>query len=167
MAVTPRRATPGDGAAVVALHNPVIRETIATFTDRERCTGEVEALIAAGQPHWLAEAEGAVLGFATVFPFRQGPGYARTFEHTVVVAPAAQGRGIGRALMRAAEAGVRAHGGHSLFAAVSGENTAGIGFHAALGYARVARLQEVGWKFGRFHDLVLMQKILSPDRPED
>jgi len=125
----------------------------------------VEALIAAGQPHWIAEAGSAALGFVTAFPFRRGPGYARTFEHTVIVAPAAQGQGLGRALMESAEAGVRALGGHSLFAGVSGENAAGIAFHAALGYAPVARLPEVGWKFGRFHDLVLMQKILSPGRP--
>ncbi|NBC96622.1 MAG: GNAT family N-acetyltransferase [Deinococcus-Thermus bacterium] len=159
--MTVRPARPGDGAAVAALHNPVIRETAVTFTDAERRAEEVDRLIAGGRPHWIAERAGAPVGFATLFQFRGGPGYARSFEHTVIVAPEAQGRGAGRALMAALEAGARGAGGHTLFAGVSGGNQAGVAFHAALGFAEVARLREVGWKFGRFHDLVLMQKMLG------
>ena len=164
MDLTIRRARPGDGAAIAALHNPVIAHTAITFTTRPRLEGEVDALIAGGQGHWLAEAGGAALGFATYVPFRRGPGYARTFEPTVIVAPRGRGRGAGRALVAALQRDAAAAGGHSLFAGVSGENAAGLAFHAALGFAEAARLRQVGWKFGRWHDLVLMQKFLSPGR---
>ena len=164
MDLTVRRARPGDGAAVAALHNPVIAHTALTFTTRLRAEAEVDALIAGGQPHWLAEAAGGPVGFATFVPFRRGPGYARTFEHTVIVTPRARGRGAGRALMAALERGAAGAGGHSLFAGVAGENAAGRAFHAALGFAEAARLRQVGWKFGRWHDLVLMQKFLSCGR---
>ena len=161
-ALTVRMAGPGDAGAIAALHNPFIRDTIVTFTDRERNAPEVAALIEGGQRHWLAELAGRPVGFATFFQFRKGPGYARTFEHTVLLAPEGRGQGGGRALLGAVEAGARAAGGHSLFAGVSAENAAGVAFHAAAGFREVARLPEVGWKFGRYHDLVLMQKVLSP-----
>ena len=72
----------------------------------------------------------------------------------------AQGGGVGRALMTAIEAHARSNGVHSLWAGISAENPGGVGFHRALGFVHVARLPEVGFKFGRWMDLVLMQKIL-------
>jgi phosphinothricin acetyltransferase len=158
-----RPAEPGDAAGIAALHNAVIADPVRviTFTTALRTAAEVAALIDAGQPHWVGAQDGRVLGFATCFAFRKGPGYARTREHTILLAPEAQGRGLGRRLMAALEAGAAAEGVHSLFAGVSGENAAGVAFHAALGFAVAARLSEVGWKHGRWHDLVLMQKFLS------
>ena len=76
------------------------------------------------------------------------------------ISPSARGRGLGRALMTRAEAEAKAMGHHSMIAGVAGENAGGAGFHAAIGYREIARLPQVGWKFGRWHDLVLMQKIL-------
>jgi phosphinothricin acetyltransferase len=81
-------------------------------------------------------------------------------EHTIILAPAAIGRGLGRSLMAAIEAHARGQGVHSMFAGVSGENAAGIAFHAAIGYVPVAVLHQVGFKFGRWMDLHLMQKLL-------
>jgi L-amino acid N-acyltransferase len=81
-------------------------------------------------------------------------------EHTVLLAPDARGRGLGRALMRAVEDHARGAGVHSLFGGVSGANPEGRAFHLALGFAEVAVLREVGWKWGRWLDLHLMQKIL-------
>ena len=63
--------------------------------------------------------------------------------------------------MQRLESRARDAGAHSLFAGVSAENPAGLAFHARLGFAEVARLQQVGHKFGRYMDLVLMQKFLS------
>jgi phosphinothricin acetyltransferase len=154
-----RPADPGDAHAIAAIWNRIIRETVVTFTTAEKVPDDIARSISGGTP-WHVADEGEVLGFVTAFQFRGGPGYAHTFEHSVHVAETAQGRGHGRALMAALEADLRARGVHSLFAGVSGENAGGIAFHATLGYREAARLCEVGWKFGRWHDLVLMQKML-------
>ncbi len=81
-------------------------------------------------------------------------------EYTLVLAPSAHGRGIGRGLLTALEDHARQGGVHSMIAGVSAENPLGIAFPAALGYAPVAVLPEVGFKFGCWMDLHLMQKFL-------
>lgn len=159
-----RAAAPADAAALAALWNPVIRATLATFTAQEKTAADIAAMIQARSEadhgFFLAEQGGRLLGFATYGQFRAGVGYARTMEHTIVLAPEAQGQGVGRALMAVIEGHAAARGAHSMIAGVSGANPAGVAFHAALGYREVARLPEVGWKFGRLLDLVLMQKRL-------
>lgn len=154
-----RPACPEDAEAIAAIWNRIIRDTAATFTTEEKDPSAIADAMGT-QPFWVAEENRATLGFATYSQFRGGPGYARTMEHSVHVAQGSEGRGIGRALMAVLEDHVRAQGIHSLIAGISGENSAGIAFHAALGYANTARLPQVGWKFGRWHDLVLMQKFL-------
>lgn len=163
-AMAVRLAGPGDAAGIAAIWNPVIRDTAITFNAAEKTEAEVAALLAeraaAGHGTFVAGAPGEVLGFASYSQFRGGVGYARTMEHTVLLAEGARGRGLGRALMAALEEHARAAGAHSLFAGVSGENPAGRAFHAALGYVELAVLPEVGFKFGRWMDLHLMQKRL-------
>ena len=95
-----RPAQAADAEAVAALWNPVIDGTAVTFTTTRKTPEGLAADFAARGPAFLlAEEEGRLLGFATFFAFRSGPGYARTLEHTVLLAPEAQGRGVGRALM--------------------------------------------------------------------
>ena len=160
--VTIRHAGAGDASAIVGLWNHVIRDTIITFTPTEKTEAEIAGAIATRPVFLLAEEAGDVLGFATAAPFRGGIGYARTLEHTILLAPAARGRGVGRALMAALAAAARARGAHLLVAGVSGENGAGIAFHRAMGFSVTGRMPEVAWKFGRWHTLVLMQKTLEP-----
>ena len=159
-----RPAMAKDATALADLWNPWIRTSAVTFNSIEKTPEDVAAMIAerAAAKHgfFVAEAEG-LLGFATYGQFRGGIGYARAMEHTVVLAPDARLRGIGRALMRVVEDHARAGGAHVMIAGVSGENPDGLAFHAALGYAEVAVLREVGHKFGRWMDLVLLQKFLS------
>ena len=107
-----------------------------------------------------AETAGTVVGVGHYGQFRSDPGYARTMEHTVMLARDARGRGLGRDLMAAIESHARHGGARQMFAGVSGENPAGREFHLALGYRLVATLPEVGWKFGRWMDLWLLAKRL-------
>lgn len=159
-----RPATSSDCAAIAAIWNPVIRDTACTFTTQQKTPSGLGALIdekrANAMPFLVAELDGGIAGFATYGQFRAGPGYARTMEHSIILAPDARGRGIGRALMGALEACARDQGVHSLWAGVSAENEAGVAFHKAIGYREMARLPEVGRKFGRWMDLILLQKIL-------
>ncbi|GFE48452.1 N-acetyltransferase [Roseobacter cerasinus] len=156
-----RAATLGDAPAIAGLWNAMIRETLSTFTTIEKSTAELEVLIAERSGSVFVATEGSgVVGFVTFGPFRGGPGYTATVEHTVIVAADAQASGMGRALMHAAEDAARQQGKHVMVAAISETNTAAQAFHARLGYTEVARMPEVGRKAGRWLDLVLMQKIL-------
>jgi L-amino acid N-acyltransferase len=161
--IRPARTT--DAAAIAGIWNPIIRDTAVTFNAQEKSEADIAAMItdraAAGHGFLVAVADGAVVGFATYSQFRGGVGYARTMEHTVLLAPAAHGKGLGRALMTGIEDHARAGGAHSLYAGVSAENPAGRAFHAAIGFAEIAVLPAVGFKFGRWMDLVLMQKFLT------
>lgn len=167
-----RPARPEDIPALLAIWNPIIRETMVTFNNAEKSPADLAAMLAekaaAGQPFLVAEGSGAkVLGFATYGAFRAGPGYRFTAEHTIILAPAARGQGLGRALMAALEAEARAAGLHILVAGVSGGNDGAEDFHRAIGFHTIARLPGVGFKFGRFWDLILMQKALAPPAPPE
>ncbi len=166
--MTVRAAQAEDAAGIATLWNHFIRETAATFNAQEKTASEVVSLIAAraaeGRGFFVAEdgvGTGRISGFATYFQFRGGIGYARTAEHTVLIDPGAHGRGLGRALMARLEAHARESGHHMLFAGVSSGNPDGLAFHARLGFAEVAVLREVGWKWGRWFDLHLMQKRIG------
>lgn len=159
-----RRATPTDAAAIAAIWNPYIAGTAVTFNAVEKTGADVATLIrerdAAGFATFVADAAAGVAGFATYAQFRGGIGYARSMEHTILLAADARGGGYGRALMTAVEDHARAGGAHCLFAGVSADNPEGRAFHARIGFAEVAILPEVGFKFRRYFDLVLMQKFL-------
>lgn len=159
-----RPATTADAAEVCALWNPFIRDTSTTFNSVEKSLADIAAMIEtrarSGHTTFVAH-DGALAGFATYAQFRGGVGYSTCMEHTIVLAPAAQGRGIGRALMTALESHARCAGAHQMIAGVSAENADGIAFHTRLSYVLIATIPQAGHKFGRFIDLVLMQKFLS------
>jgi L-amino acid N-acyltransferase YncA len=158
-----RQGSPDDAQALAALWNPWIKTTTTTFNPTEKTAADLAAMIKDRLAFFVADLAdaGGLQGFATYSQFRGGAGYATCMEHTVVLAPAAQGKGIGRALMQAVEAHAKAHGAHQMIAAVSAENTAGRAFHARLGYREIATIPQAGYKFERFLDLVLMQKFLA------
>lgn len=160
-----RPATTADCPAIAAIWNPVIRDSLLTFNSREKSPQDLDLMLqhkaTADQCFVLAEDAQGVLGFATYGQFRAGVGYALTMEHTIILAPDARRKGIGRRLMQAVEDHAQARGTHSMFAGVSSENRHAVAFHAALGYTEVARLPQVGFKLGQWLDLILLQKFLS------
>jgi L-amino acid N-acyltransferase YncA len=159
-----RPAAPSDAPTICAIWNPQIRDTAVTFNSVEKTPSDVVAMMnerrAAGGAFFVAELGGDVVGFATYGQFRGGVGYAHTMEHTVILAETTRGQGIGRALLMAVEDHARLGGAHSMFAGVSCENPHGIAFHTALGYSEIAVLPQVGFKFDRWMDLHLLQKLL-------
>jgi len=155
-----RPARPSDAAEIAEIWNHYIRETAVTFNSTQKSRADVTHEIETRPAFLVVEAQGRVAGFATWSQFRGGVGYAYTVENTVLLAPGAQGGGLGRALVEALVATARAAGHHSMIAGVSGENPGGAAFHARLGFVEVARLPQVGHKFGRWMDLVLMQRKL-------
>ena len=150
-----------DAAAIAQIWNVVIADTAITFTTEFKTDAGIASDIALrGGAFLVAEQQGEVVGFATYGPFRGGPGYARTKEHSIMLSPAARGLGGGRVLMTTLCDHARDEGVHSLWAGISAENPAAVPCHTALGFDEVARLREVGFKFGRWMDLILMQKLL-------
>ncbi|MEM1302236.1 MAG: N-acetyltransferase family protein [Pseudomonadota bacterium] len=152
-----RRARDADLGAVADIWNDVIRNTLQTFTTAEKTVAGLAAL----DPILVAEIDGAIAGFAVYFPFRSGPGYARTIEHSIYLRPSARGQGVGRSLMAALEQHAKEAGFHVLISGMSAANPDGIRFHEKIGFKVVGRLSEVGYKNGQYIDLVLAQKILS------
>ena len=155
-----RDATAADAAPIAEFWTPQILHSVVTFNSIPKTPDDVAQMIAQRPCFLVAEIDGTAAGFVTYDQFRGGIGYAHTMEHTIILAPEAQGQGAGRALMRAAIAHARAADVHSIFAGVSGENAGGVAFHQKLGFETVAVLPEVGRKFDRWLDLVLMQKRL-------
>lgn len=160
-----RHAGPEDASAIAAIWNPLIRDSAITFTSAERSGAEIAAMMAErrgrGLPWLVAETENGLAGFATFAPFRNGPGYARTMEHTIVLAEAATRRGLGARLLAGLVEAARPLEVHSLVAGISAENPRALAFHAAQGFREAGRVTQAGFKFGRWIDLVLMQRMLG------
>ncbi|MGB0498906.1 MAG: GNAT family N-acetyltransferase [Rubricella sp.] len=163
-----RPASLDDLDGVADIWNRIIRDTTITFTTEEKTVDGLSAWLETarmeGRDMLVAARGGEVLGFANWFQFRGGPGYADTMELTIHLAEHARGKGIGRRLVEALAAKAARAGVHSLWAGCGGENPGAVAFHERCGFERIATLPEVGRKFGRRHDLVLLRRLLDTSR---
>ena len=154
---------------------PIIREIYAhhvaygfgTFEEEPPDLAELSRrraeVLSRGLPHLVAEAEGAVQGFAYAGPYRSRSAYRFTLEDSVYVAPAALRRGLGRSLLAELIARCAALGYRQMVAVIGDSgNERSIGVHRALGFDEVGRLPAIGFKLGRWIDIVLMQRALGP-----
>jgi phosphinothricin acetyltransferase len=168
-----RQATEADLLGILEIVNEVVANTTAIYSDSPESPEQRAAWFAArralGFPVLVAQGgEGEVLGFASFGEFRAGlRGFRGTVEHSVHVRTGCRCHGLGTALVEALVAEARRLGKHVMVAAVDAANAASIGLHEKLGFSRVALMPQVGCKFGRWLDLVLLQKQLNDAPPCD
>ena len=161
--VSIRLAERRDAEAIRAIYNREVTASTVTFDMVPRTLDEQVQWIdehAGGHPAVVAEAEGTVVGFGSLSPYRPRPAYATTVENSVYVDPEHQGRGVGKAILTELVRLAADHGFHSVVARIVGGHEASIALHAACGFAAVGVEREVGRKFGRWLDVVVMQRML-------
>jgi phosphinothricin acetyltransferase len=162
-----RPATDADVPAIAAIYADAVTHGTASFEleapDDAEMARRRRAVIEGGYPYLVAERGQELLGYAYAGAYRTRPAYRSTVEDSVYVAPAAQGEGVGRALLSTLIAECEARD-FRLMVAVIGDraSTGSIKLHEALGFAHVGALEPVGYKHGRWLGTVLMQRVLGP-----
>jgi phosphinothricin acetyltransferase len=165
-----RDALAQDFEPITALYNEIVTTSTATYNDRPATVDEriewAHGRREQGYPVLVAAENNRFLGFASFGNFRVWPGYRFTVECTVYVHSSHRGKGIGTALVNGLVARARALGKHAMIAAVDFENHTSLQFLARFGFQRAGLLPEVGFKFDRFHDLVLLHyRLTQPQAP--
>lgn len=155
-----------DLAAITDIYEHAVRHGTATFElippDLTEMTRRYRALMDGGFPYFVAEAEGEVVGYAYAGPYRPRPAYRFTVENSVYLKPAIQRRGIGLLLMQRLIAECEARGYRQMIAVIGDSANAGsIGVHARCGFQMIGTHPNVGLKFGRWLDTVMMQLPLG------
>lgn len=160
-----RLARPDDADAIRAIYNAEVLGSTVTFDLVPRTLEE--------QREWLTARSGAhavvvacdgddVVGFGALSPYRDRPAYATTVEDSVYVHAGHRGRGVGRLILAELVRLATAHGFHAVMARIVGGHEASIALHASLGFEHVGVEREVGRKFGRWLDVVVMELLLGP-----
>jgi L-amino acid N-acyltransferase len=161
-----RDAVRADFGEITAIYNEVLTNSTAIYNDRPASVSDRIALWRARRaqhyPVLVATDREHVCGFGSFGDFRPWPGYRYTVEGTVHVAFGLRGQGVGSLLLKALILHARQAGKHSMIAGVDSGNTASLRFLERFGFERVGHLREVGYKFDRFLDLVLLQYWITP-----
>ena len=159
-----RPATADDAAAIMEIYNHEVLTSTVTFDLVPRSLEE--------QRHWITDRSGAhavivaeddsgsVLGFGALSAYRERAGYATTVEDSVYLADGHRGRGVGRSLLEELVAVATAHGFHAMMAKIVADHDASIALHRSADFEIVGREREVGRKFGKWLDVVLMERLL-------
>jgi L-amino acid N-acyltransferase YncA len=161
-----RASSAADAPALAAIYGHHVLHGFGTFEETPPSAQEMaarrQAIVAYGLPYLLAEDGGTVLGFAYAGPFRPRAAYRYTVEDSVYVAPDAIGRGVGRAMLSAVIAQCEAAGVCQMMAVIGDSaNAPSIGLHQALGFEHRGVGASLGFKHGRWVDIVWMQKALN------
>ena len=161
-----RPATAGDAPALAAIYGDACLHGSGTFEEAPPSPDTMAARLAAiqdkGLPYYVAEVNGVVSAYAYASPFRPRTGYRYTAEDSVYVAPSAKGQGVGRLLLTRVIADCEAMRLRQLIAVIGGsENAASIALHKSLGFEIKGVMAGVGFKLGRWMDIVMMQRSLN------
>jgi L-amino acid N-acyltransferase len=160
---TIRLADRSDASGILAIYNHYVSNSTALFDLVPRTLEEQEEWIeqhSGGHPAVVAELAGDIVGFGSLSRYRSRPAYATTVEDSVYLLDGHQGRGIGRLILSELVRLAETHGFHAIIARITGENDASIKLHARCGFEVVGTEREVGRKFGRWLDVVEMQRML-------
>ncbi|MFG6439722.1 GNAT family N-acetyltransferase [Roseateles sp. LKC17W] len=164
--LTLRPSTDVDLPAIQAIYAQAVLEGTGTFETEVPAVEEMgrrRAEVLSRQLPWLvAERDGEILGYAYANYFRPRLAYRFCVEDSIYLAPGAQGQGVGRLLLAELIARCEAAGARQMLAVIGDAANAGsIGVHTALGFQHTGVLKSAGWKFGRWLDVVLMQRALG------
>ena len=159
-----RPATPADAEAIREIYNAEVTGSTVTFDLVPRTLAEQRAWLedrSGGHVALVAADDGGILGFGSLSPYRDRPAYNTSVEDSVYVHRDHRGRGVGRALLGELVTTARNHGFHTVLARVVGGHEASIALHVDAGFALVGTEREVGRKFGRWLDVVVLQLVLD------
>jgi len=164
--LTLRPSTDADLPFIQAIYARAVLEGTGTFEtevpDVEEMGRRRTEVLGRHLPWLVAERGGEVLGYAYANYFRPRLAYRFCVEDSIYLAPAAQGQGIGRLLLAELMARCEAAGARQILAVIGDANNAGsVGVHSALGFQHTGVLKSAGWKFGRWLDVMLMQRPLG------
>lgn len=162
-----RACAPSDVTEITAIYAHAVLHGTASFElsapDSEEMGRRQQSLLSQGYPYIVAVSGREVLGYAYAGPYRPRPAYAHTVENSVYVRPDAQRRGIGLALLQSLLQEAELGGFRQMIAVIGDSgNRASIRLHERVGFALVGTLHAVGWKHGKWLDVVIMQRALGP-----
>ena len=158
-----RTAEIADAESIREIYNREVTGSTVTFDLVPRTLSEQQAWLTArsGAHAVLVGHDGpVVLGFASLSPYRDRPAYSTTVEDSIYVHRDHHGEGVGRSLLAALIETAGAHGFHTVVARIVGGHEASIALHRSVGFGVVGTEREVGRKFGRWLDVVVMQRML-------
>jgi len=161
-----RPSADADLAAITDIYGQVVQTGTASFEleppDEPEMARRRQAVVQAGLPWLTAERDGRVLGYAYAAPFRPRPAYRFCVENSIYVDARARGQGVGAWLLAELIGRSEAWGARQMLAVIGDSaNTPSINLHARLGFRHAGRVDHVGWKFGRWLDVVFMQRALG------
>jgi L-amino acid N-acyltransferase YncA len=161
-----RPSTDADLPAITAIYGHHVLHGTGTFETTPPTETEMTArradVLGKGLPWLVLEDGGRVLGYAYCQWFKPRPAYRYSAEDSIYLHPDAAGQGLGRQLLAALLAQAEAAGVRKLIAVIGDSANAGsIGVHRALGFQQVGTIASCGWKFGRWLDIVLMDRVIG------
>ena len=161
-----RLATADDADTIRTIYNREVTGSTVTFDLRPRSVDDQRAWLkahAGAHPAVVAAAGAVVVGFGSLSPYRDRPAYATSVEDSVYVDASARGQGAGRLILAELVRLAGLHGFHTVLGRIVGGHEASIALHRACGFELVGVEREVGRKFGRWLDVVVMQHLLAAD----
>jgi L-amino acid N-acyltransferase YncA len=161
-----RSATEADLPFVTEIYTHAVLHGTATFElippDLAEMTRRFRTLMDGGFPYLVASLDGRVVGYAYAGPYRPRPAYRFTVENSVYLDPSTHRRGIGLRLMQRLIAECEARGYRQMIAVIGDSANAGsVGVHTKTGFTMIGTHPDVGLKFGRWLDTVMMQRTLG------